>query len=90
MPKRGEFHHHANLTDDEVIRMRAIYSEWKKEGLRLGYKSLGRKFNTPWATVRDIVTNRTRVGARRARSQASPRMASFVAASLPNGSGSVL
>lgn len=77
MPRSGQAHHNATLTDEDVVRMRAIYSGWKKDGLRMGYKALGRFFNVPWATCRDIVTYRTRASALLARTVNQARTDSF-------------
>lgn len=54
----GECHQRAKLTDAQVRAMRAEYLAYVR-----GYKTLGEKYDTPWPTVRDIVTYRTRASA---------------------------
>lgn len=63
MPKRGEKHHNAKLTDNEVREMRNLYQDWKRAGSKKGYASLADVFNCNQWTVRDIVTYRTRIDA---------------------------
>lgn len=65
MPKPGEKHHKARLSDAKVREMRAMYHGWQTSTCtnRKGYGVLGRIFGcSPW-TARDIVTYRTRIGA---------------------------
>lgn len=65
MPRMGEKHHNARLSDTKVREMRAMYQRWQasSNGYRRGYGALGRIFGcSPW-TARDIVTYRTRIGA---------------------------
>lgn len=87
MPRSGQEHHNATLTDEEVARMREIYSQWKKEGVRLGYMALSRRFGVPWGTCRDIVTYRTRASALLVRTVSQGRTVSCVASSAVRGSG---
>lgn len=60
MPKLGQLHHKASLTDAEVIDMRQVYASWKKAGSRKGYGALADVFGCSQWTARDIVTHRTR------------------------------
>lgn len=65
MPRMGEKHHNARLSDAKVRKMRAMYHNWQanRNGRQRGYGALGRIFGcSPW-TARDIVTYRTRIGA---------------------------
>lgn len=63
MPKRGEKHHNANLTDEQVKDMRRLYAGWKDAGSRKGYPTLAAIFKCGESTARDIVTYRTRIDA---------------------------
>ncbi len=54
MPKRGEEHHKAKLSDDDVRLMR----ELRREGLP--YSAIAEKFECSLWTARDIVTYTTR------------------------------
>lgn len=60
MPKLGQAHHNAKLTDDQVKEMRVIWNEWKEAGGIKGYGELARMFGCGASTVRDIVQMRTR------------------------------
>lgn len=66
MPKTGERHHKARLSNAKVREMRATWHRWEAESdgkERKGYGTLGLAFGcSPWA-ARDIVTYRTRIGA---------------------------
>lgn len=64
MPRRGQEHHNARLTDADVVAMRKTYQEWRAAGLRKGYRHLARIWQCGVSTARDIVTNRTRINAR--------------------------
>ena len=61
MPKRGQEHHFAKLSDDQVKEMRRLRDEnpsiWS-------YGALAGKFKCGHSTVRDILTYRTRYGIR--------------------------
>lgn len=59
-PHRGEKHHRAKLSDDQVREIRSIYSEWKAKGSRKGYGTLAYIFGVGESTVRDIVIHATR------------------------------
>jgi hypothetical protein len=61
--RRGEKHHRARLTNDQVRDMRQTYEAWKAAGSSKGYKWLGWIFGVSQWTARDIVTYRTRVDA---------------------------
>lgn len=63
MPKRGEKHHNASLSNDQVKDMRQLYQSWKAAGSRKGYPTLAEIFRCGESTARDIVTYRTRVDA---------------------------
>jgi len=56
----GEWHHRAKLSDAAV---RAIRAEYRKGVKGMGYSSLARRYGVAWATVRDVVTWRTRASA---------------------------
>lgn len=60
MPRQGQAHHNATLTDDQVKAMRVIYNGWKERGLRKGYRHAAKLFNCGVSTARDILTYRTR------------------------------
>ncbi|MBL8474411.1 MAG: hypothetical protein JNM98_21665 [Rhodocyclaceae bacterium] len=63
MPKSGETHHNARLSDANVRAMRATWARWKGEsdGIeRKGYGMLGKVFGCGASTARDIVLYRTR------------------------------
>jgi hypothetical protein len=60
MPRIGQYHHNATLTDDQVKAMRVIYSPWKERGLRKGYRHAAKLFQCGVSTARDILTYRTR------------------------------
>lgn len=63
MPKRGEKHHNANLTDEQVKDMRQLYASWKAAGASKGYGTLAEIFGCSMWTARDICTYRTRISA---------------------------
>lgn len=66
MPKHGEKHHKARLSDAKVREMRATWHRWEAESdgkERKGYGTLGLAFGCSQWTARDIVTYRTRIGA---------------------------
>lgn len=63
MPKRGERHHNATLTDAQVKDMRQLYASWKAAGASKGYGTLGDIFRCGASTARDICTYRTRIDA---------------------------
>lgn len=63
MPRPGQSHHKAKLSDEQVADMRRTYERWKAAGDRRGYQSLGEIYGAPWPIVRDIVTYRTRYSA---------------------------
>lgn len=60
MPKPGEKHHKARLTDAQVQDMRDLYQSWKAAKANKGYSALGEIFGCSMWTARDIVTYRTR------------------------------
>jgi len=60
MPRRGQQHHNATLSDDQVKAMRVIYKGWKERKLRRGYRHMAKLFNCGVSTARDILTYRTR------------------------------
>lgn len=60
MPRPGEAHHKASLTDAQVIDMRKTYAEWKAAGSWKGYGELGALFGCSQWTARGIVTMRNR------------------------------
>ena len=60
MPARGQLHHNARLTDDQVKAMRVLYKGWKDRGLRRGYGHAAKLFGCGESTARDILTYRTR------------------------------
>lgn len=60
MPKVGENHHNAKLTDEQVKEMRDLYETWKEAKANKGYSALGLIFGCSMWTARDIVTYRTR------------------------------
>lgn len=57
-----------HLTDDRVVEMRAVWTEWRRQGVASrrgaykgrGYGTLAAAFNVAPATARDIVRGRTR------------------------------
>lgn len=53
--RRGERHHRAKLSDDDVRLMRLLSADG------IGYTLLARKFECARSTARDICTYRTRV-----------------------------
>lgn len=63
MPKPGQDHHKAKLTDAQVKDMRTLYQNWKQQGARKGYETLAAIFGCGVSTARDICTYRTRIGA---------------------------
>lgn len=61
MPKKGQKHHKAVLTDAEVERLRALHAEFPVgHPDHLGYRKLARMFETPRATVQRLITGRDR------------------------------
>lgn len=58
MPKSGQAHHNAYLTDEQVKQMREL-REMRPD--LWSYGALAEKFGCPASTVRDIVTYRTRI-----------------------------
>ena len=54
----GERHYRAKLSDDEVMKMRAMHDSRHKGGR--GYASLALLFGVGISTARDICTYRTR------------------------------
>lgn len=60
MPKPGQQHHNAKLTDAQVHDMRSLYEQWKRAGVRKGYETLAAIFGCGISTARDICTYRTR------------------------------
>lgn len=52
---QGEQHHRAKLTDAEVAEMRELH-----EQAEIGYKTLGKMFNCPKGTARNICQYLTR------------------------------
>lgn len=60
MPKPGERHHKAKLTDEQVRDMRQLYQGWKEQGANKGYETLATIFGCGISTARDICTYRTR------------------------------
>lgn len=60
MPKRGEKHHNARLTDAQVEDMRNLFESWKKAGSKKGYGTIAKIFCCSASTARDIVQYRTR------------------------------
>lgn len=60
MPRQGQAHHNATLTDAQVIDMRQLYQSWKAASSRKGYASLADLFGCGVSTARDICTYRTR------------------------------
>lgn len=62
MPRPGQQHHNARLTDEEVKDMRQLYQSWKEAGANKGYETLAAIFGCGVSTARDICTYRTRLG----------------------------
>lgn len=60
MPRLGQAHHNAKMTDAQVIDMRKTHAGWKAAGSWKGYGELGALFGCSKWTARDIVTHRTR------------------------------
>ena len=61
MPKRGQEHHFAKLSDEQVAEMRKMREENPK---LWSYDKLAMAFGCGHSTVRDILTFRTRYGIR--------------------------
>ena len=59
---RGENHHKAVLTDEEVATMRRLHAEFPiGHPKHLGYRRLAKIFEVPRATVQRLVTGRHRL-----------------------------
>lgn len=63
MPKLGQQHHHAKLSDAQVRDMRQLYQTWKQAKANKGYEALADLFGCGVSTARDIATYRTRISA---------------------------
>lgn len=63
MPRPGQDHHNAKLTDEQVKDMRELYESWKEAGANKGYGTLAEIFGCSMWTARDICTYRTRISA---------------------------
>lgn len=59
MANRGEKHHKAKLSADNVREIRHLYKLWKDAGSRKGYRELAGIFGVSWESIRDVVTFRT-------------------------------
>lgn len=64
MPRTGQRHHNAKLSDRAVQAMRETYQRWKDGGENKGYEALARMYGCGVSTARDIITYRTRYRAR--------------------------
>lgn len=60
MPKKGQAHHNARLSDKQVEDMRMLWDEWQQAGSKKGYGEMAKLFGCGASTVRDIVLYRTR------------------------------
>lgn len=67
--QRGQAHHKASLTDDQVRQMRETWVAWADEDAdlpknqRRGYIAIAKLFGCHWRTAVDLVNGRTRATA---------------------------
>ena len=59
---RGEKHHRAKYTDEQIALVRKNYRRWMRISNKISPKTLAHRFGMPYATVICICHDRMRTG----------------------------